>query len=127
MIAPPLSMLTSLAFLRKPESVFQSNHCQFLTAKHSLYHLDGTQAICHLDALLEIKELQAIEWTPQAGIDEGGDPRWYPMYRKILDSDKALQVVQDLQELVNSSSTLQLSGSLGTRSLHECSLHPKEA
>jgi len=60
---------------------------------HSMYHLDGTQAICHLDALLEIKELNAIEWTPQAGIEDGGDPRWYPMYRRILESGKALQVV----------------------------------
>jgi hypothetical protein len=66
--------------------------CQWLD--HSLYHLDGTQAICHLDTLLEIEELNAIEWTPQAGIENGGNSRWYPMYSKILEAGKALQVIK---------------------------------
>jgi hypothetical protein len=60
---------------------------------NSLYHLDGTQAVCHLDALLAIDELDAIEWTPQAGIENGGDPRWYPLYRRILDGGKSVQIV----------------------------------
>lgn len=60
---------------------------------HSMYHLDGTQAICHLDALLEIEELDAIEWTPQTGIEGGGDPRWFEMYRKILDAGKSVQAI----------------------------------
>ncbi len=65
---------------------------------HSLYHLDGTQAICHLDALLEIEELDAIEWTPQAGIETGGHPRWYDMYRRILAAGKSLQVLHVRKE-----------------------------
>lgn len=65
--------------------------CRWLD--HSLYHLDGTQAMGHLDALLEIEDLDAIEWTPQAGIEEGGHPRWHGLYRKILDAGKSVQVV----------------------------------
>lgn len=68
-----------------------NEQCQWLD--NSLYHLDGTQAMCHLDALLEIESLDAIEWTPQAGIEGGGDPRWFDMYGKILDAGKSVQVV----------------------------------
>jgi hypothetical protein len=60
---------------------------------HSMYHLDGTQAIGHLDALLGIDALDAIEWTPQAGIENGGHPRWFPLYKRILDAGKSVQVV----------------------------------
>jgi hypothetical protein len=60
---------------------------------HSLYHLDGTQAMVHLDALLEIAPLDAVEWTPQAGIETGGNKRWYDLYRRILAAGKSVQVV----------------------------------
>ena len=68
-----------------------TTQCEWLD--HSLYHLDGTQAIHHLDALLEIEALEAIEWTPQAGIESGGHPRWYDLYRRILSAGKSVQVV----------------------------------
>ena len=65
--------------------------CEWLD--YSMYHLDGTQAICHLESLLNIDSLDAIEWTPQAGIETGGNPRWYDMYRKILEAGKSIQVL----------------------------------
>jgi hypothetical protein len=68
-----------------------TEQCEWLD--HSMFHLDGTQAMCHLDSLLDIQALDAIEWTPQAGIERGGNPRWFDMYRKILDAGKAVQVV----------------------------------
>jgi hypothetical protein len=68
-----------------------SAQCSWLD--HSLYHLDGTQAVQHLDALLEIEPLDAIEWTPQAGIETGGHARWHVMYRRILAAGKGVQVV----------------------------------
>jgi hypothetical protein len=77
--------------------------CEWLD--HSLYHLDGTQAIKHLDALLEIAALDAVEWTPQAGIETGGHPRWYDLYRRILSAGKSVQVVNvephELQPLLD--------------------------
>lgn len=60
---------------------------------NSLYHLDGTQCICHLDHVLEIEELDAVEWTPQAGVEQGGSPRWYDFYHRVLDAGKSLQIV----------------------------------
>lgn len=65
--------------------------CEWLD--HSLYHLDGTQATKHLDSLLAIKSLDAIEWTPQAGIETGGNKRWYDLYRRVLAAGKSVQVV----------------------------------
>ncbi len=68
-----------------------TEQCRWLD--NSMYHLDGTQAVCHLDSLLSIEELDAIEWTPQAGIEGGGDPRWFDLYRRILDAGKSVQIV----------------------------------
>ncbi|HHY86886.1 MAG TPA: hypothetical protein GYA07_15325 [Verrucomicrobia bacterium] len=68
-----------------------TEQCDWLD--YSLYHLDGTQAMKHLDALLAIESLDAIEWTPQAGIETGGNRRWYDLYRRILGAGKSVQVV----------------------------------
>ncbi len=68
-----------------------SQQCKWLD--YSMFHLDGTQCIPHLDILLGIEELDAVEWTPQAGIEGGGNPRWYDLYRRILDAGKSVQAV----------------------------------
>lgn len=73
--------------------VWPSLQSQCRMLNNSLYHLDGTQCIQHLDSLLQIEELKAIEWTPQAGIETGEHPRWYPMYRRILDAGKSVQIL----------------------------------
>jgi hypothetical protein len=57
---------------------------------YTLYHLDGVDAIRHLDAILEIDELNAIQWTPGVGEPQGGDPQWYDLYRKILAKGKSI-------------------------------------
>ncbi len=71
----------------------------------AIYHLDGTQCLCHLDALLEIPCLQAIEWTPQAGIEGGSHARWFPLYKRILDAGKSVQIVgarvEEIDDILN--------------------------
>lgn len=57
-----------------------------------LYHLDGPEAIRHVDQLLAIEDLDAIQWVSGAGKADNGDPVWYPLYEKILDGGKSLQV-----------------------------------
>ncbi len=66
--------------------------CRFLD--HSIFHLDGHQCIPHLDLLLDIPELDAIEWTPDPQVPPGGDPHWYDLYRRILNAGKCVQVLQ---------------------------------
>lgn len=58
---------------------------------HSMYHLDGPDAIKHLDALLEIDDLQVIQWTNGAGNPDGLNPMWYePIYEKVAKAGKSL-------------------------------------
>jgi hypothetical protein len=47
----------------------------------------------HLPALLSIDSLDAIEWTPQAGLEGGGSPQWYDLYRKIKRAGKCVQAM----------------------------------
>ena len=65
--------------------------CEWLD--YSLYHLDGTTALQHVEPLLEIEALDAIEWTPQAGKPGGGSPQWYDLYRRIRAGGKAVQAI----------------------------------
>ncbi len=57
---------------------------------YTLYHLDGVGAQRHLDALLEIEELNAIQWTPGVGELQGGNPCWYDLYRRIRSAGKSV-------------------------------------
>ena len=57
---------------------------------YTLYHLDGVGALHHLPALLEIEELNAIQWTPGVGEPQGGSPKWYDLYRRILAAGKSI-------------------------------------
>ena len=88
-----------------------TEQCEWLD--HSIYHLDGTQAVQHLDALLEIAPLDAIEWTPQAGIEPGGNKRWYDMYKRILAAGKSVQVVN-----VELSDLAPLLDTIGTKGVY---------
>jgi hypothetical protein len=69
-----------------------------------LYHLDGVDAQRHLEAILEIDELNAIQWTPGYGQPQGGDPCWYDLYRRILSAGKSIMpcwvTVDELQPLL---------------------------
>ena len=57
---------------------------------YTLYHLDGVGAMRHLPALLEIDELKAVQWTPGVGQPQGGDPKWYDLYKQILAGGKSI-------------------------------------
>jgi hypothetical protein len=60
---------------------------------YTMFHLDGTHAMHHLDSLLSIPDLDAIEWTPQYGIPGGGDLVWAPLYKRILSAGKSVQAI----------------------------------
>jgi 5-methyltetrahydrofolate--homocysteine methyltransferase len=58
----------------------------------SIYHLDGPDAIKHVPALMEIKELDALQWTCGAGKPDGGSEDWYPIYDQVKDAEKSLWI-----------------------------------
>ncbi len=72
---------------------------------YTLYHLDGVGAMRHLPALLEVEELKAIQWTPGVGQPQGGDPKWYDLYRQILAGGKSIMAcwvtVDELRPLLD--------------------------
>jgi 5-methyltetrahydrofolate--homocysteine methyltransferase len=59
---------------------------------YSVYHLDGPAAIKHVPALLEIKELDAIQWSYGAGNPDGGSERWYPWFDKAHEAGQGLML-----------------------------------
>jgi len=83
-----ISTMISVDDYRRFVQPFIREQCQKID--YTLYHLDGVGAMHHLDALLEIKELNAIQWTPGVGEPQGGSPKWYDLYRKILDGGKSI-------------------------------------
>ncbi|MCC6127112.1 MAG: hypothetical protein IT426_19295 [Pirellulales bacterium] len=85
------SAMFSTAMFEEFAAPALAEQCRWLD--YSLYHLDGTQAIKHLDSLLKIDALDGIEWTPQAGIEGGGHARWHPMYKKIVEAGKCIQAI----------------------------------
>jgi len=60
---------------------------------HSLFHLDGPACIGHLDSLLAVPELDAVQWTPGAGEPGAGDAKWHGLYERILAAGKCAQIL----------------------------------
>lgn len=83
-----ISTMISVEDYRRFVQPYIRQQCQKID--YTLYHLDGVGAMHHLPALLEIEELNAIQWTPGVGEPQGGSPKWYDLYRKILDGGKSI-------------------------------------
>jgi hypothetical protein len=66
------------------------DECRFLDK--SIYHLDGPDAVRHLDLLLEIPELDAVQFVPGAGNEDLA--RWMPVYQRIQAAGKSMQIVE---------------------------------
>lgn len=67
---------------------------------YSVYHWDGPDALKHLDALLELEDLKAVQWTAGAGQEPAASPRWIPYYRRIQAAKKCLILPFVLKEEV---------------------------
>ena len=66
----------------------------------SIYHLDGPGALLHLDRLLEINNLNGIQWVYGAG--QPSAKHWIPILKKIQDAGKLIQIEifpDDLKDL----------------------------
>jgi hypothetical protein len=88
---------------------------------YAMYHLDGTGALSHLDTLLQITRLKAIQWVPGAGHE--AVPQWYDLIRRILAAGKSVEVFARPDEVDD------LVRQVGPRGLllHCGGVHPDEA
>lgn len=85
--------------------------CRWL--EYSVFHLDGPACIAHLDLLLGIDALDAIQWTPGPKVPPPTDEEWFPMYRKILQAGKSLLVLG-----VKLDQVAPILDALGTRGVY---------
>jgi len=56
----------------------------------AIFHLDGPGAVRHLDLLLAIPEIQAIQWVPGPG--DLPMTRWIPLLKRIQAAGKSLHI-----------------------------------
>lgn len=65
---------------------------QSAKADNVLYHLDGADAIRHLDALMEIEGIDALQWTSGDAGPDGTLPDWDVIYDKVIAAGKSIWV-----------------------------------
>ncbi len=77
--------------------------------ERSIFHLDGPRALRHLDLLLELPQLNAVQWVYGAG--QGPAARWIDVYRRIRAAGKGLQLIA--QDANDALTVLQAIGPQG--------------
>jgi len=80
--------------------------CNFLD--QSIYHVDGPGALIHLDSLLDIKNLNGIQWV--CGTSNEGYHKWVNVYKKIQAKKKSMVVYIMPDELDMVIETLKPEG-----------------
>jgi len=65
---------------------------------HNVFHLDGPEVARHIDAILTLPNLQAINWDQGCGSDEP-IMQWLPLIKKIQEAGKSVIVDLKMHEL----------------------------
>jgi len=65
---------------------------------HNVYHLDGKGVARHIDPILAVKEINAIQWVQGMG-DDLPILQWVPFIKKIQAAGKSVVVDVQLDEL----------------------------
>lgn len=80
--------------------------CDFLD--YPVYHFDGQEQIRHLDSMLSIKKLRAIQWTPVAG--QPPTKAFIPVLQKIQKAGKNLVLMLPKTDVVPVLDSLNCRG-----------------
>ena len=65
---------------------------------HNIYHVDGKGVARHLDFILSVKEINAIQWVQGMG-DDTPIMQWIPLIKKIQAAGKSLVIDLQPEEL----------------------------
>ena len=87
---------------------------------NTIYHLDGVGELAHLEQILSLPELNAVQWVYGAGKPEG--MHWLEVYRSILNAGKQLMIVDSAA----SEAFLQLVQALQCAPYGRCGVLPEE-
>jgi len=63
---------------------------------HTIYHLDGIGELPHLDDVLALEKLDAVQWV--YGDGQPGAPHWIDVYKRIAAAGKRMWIVGNAQE-----------------------------
>ncbi|GHU35245.1 hypothetical protein FACS1894105_03550 [Clostridia bacterium] len=74
----------------------------------TVYHLDGPGALKHLDDILDVKRINAVQWVPGAGND--GFDRWIDVYKRIQKAHKGIYLGVHVSELDSVFANLKPDG-----------------
>jgi len=65
---------------------------------HLFYHLDGPDAIHHLEMICSVPKLRAIQWVPGSG-NPGHGVHWMDLYKRVQSLGKAIWISSSPQDL----------------------------
>ena len=110
------------------EFVLPGTMAQCAQLDYSVFHVDGPDALRHVDSLCTVKDLNALQWTCGAGQPDGVNERWYaPIFEKAAKANKStLSSIHDgdindwianVDKLVNTFGTSGLYLSFPTMSM----------
>ena len=60
---------------------------------NTIYHLDGIGELPHLDQILAIPELNAVQWV--YGTGQPGPYAWVDVYQKIINAGKQIMIIEN--------------------------------
>ncbi|MCC6694761.1 MAG: hypothetical protein IT365_03925 [Candidatus Hydrogenedentes bacterium] len=81
---------------------------QAATVDRAVFHLDGPGAARHIDALLEVSSIQAIQFTPGEGTPSA--LAWAPMLKKIQEKGRSLYIFCPANEVLELCNVLSPKG-----------------
>lgn len=78
--------------------------------EQSIYHLDGPQALRHLDRILQFKNLNAVQWVYGAG--QPSPKHWIDVLKKIQAAGKCIDISGPPEDLVEIMKYIEPEGML---------------
>lgn len=75
------------------------------TYPHTIYHLDGVGELTHLDDLLKLDKLDAIQWV--SGDGKPGARHWIDVYARIAAAGKRQMIVGSVADFVHVSKIIK--------------------
>jgi hypothetical protein len=73
------------------EMIYPTLVTEMRPLERSIFHLDGPQALKHLDLMMSLPGLNAVQWV--YGDGHGNAARWLEVYRRIRAAGKSLQLL----------------------------------
>ena len=88
---------------------------------HSFYHLDGPEAIRHVERICEVPGMHSIQWVPGAGTDPGA-LQWMDLFKRVQAKGKSVYfglLKEELETVIRELDPRKVILGLGASSAEE--------